>query len=166
MSGKDALFLALAEDYDMVILDLMLPEHSGEDVLDAMRSRGIATPVLALTAKDSIADKVHLLDLGADDYMTKPFSFSELSARIRAINRRARAACENVMRLGDLVIDPVQRRVNRAGEEVELTSREFSLLQFMAQNEGRVLTRRVIAEHVWDEQFESFSNVIDVHING
>ncbi len=163
--GEEGLFLALNEDYDAVVLDLMLPKRDGVEILREMRAKGKQTPVLALTARDAVSDKVRLLDEGVDDYMTKPFSFSELSARLRALFRRARASSANVIRIADLEIDPLSRAVTRDGRRIDLTAREFSLLLFMAQHEGRVLTRRIIAEHVWDEQFESFSNVIDVHVN-
>lgn len=163
--GEEGLFLALNEDYDAVVLDLMLPKRDGSEVLRELRSKGKHTPVLALTARDAIRDKVRLLDEGVDDYMTKPFSFSELSARLRALFRRSRASSDNMITIEDLEIDPISRSVTRAGHRIELTAKEFNLLFFMAQHEGRVLTRRIIAEHVWDEQFESFSNVIDVHVN-
>jgi DNA-binding response OmpR family regulator len=163
--GEEGRFCALNREYDLVILDLMLPGSDGEEILRQMRSKGKVTPVLALTAKDAVADKVRLLDAGADDYMTKPFSFSELSARLRALFRRSRAKTDNTIRIADVAIDPLTRKVSRAGEEIELTATEFNLLLLMAQNEGRVLTRSVIAEQIWDEQFESFSNVIDVHLN-
>lgn len=163
--GEEGLFLALSKDYDAVVLDLMLPKRDGGEVLREMRARGTETPVIALTARDAVSDKVRLLDDGVDDYMTKPFSLSELSARLRALSRRARSAAQNTVTVGDLEIDPVTRSVRRAGRPIELTAKEFSLLFFLAQHEGRVLTRRIIAEHVWDEQFQSFSNVIDVHLN-
>ncbi|MBN1422744.1 MAG: heavy metal response regulator transcription factor [Planctomycetes bacterium] len=163
-NGEDGLHLATHEDYDLVILDLMLPKLDGVTVLERVREAGIEVPIIVLTARDAVTEKVRVLDAGADDYLTKPFSFSELAARIRAALRRSRGAVQNEIRIADLAIDPVARKVERAGRAIELTPKEFGLLFLLAQNEGHVLTRTAIAEHVWDRNFESFSNIIDVHV--
>ncbi len=164
-NGIDGLHFAVDETYDLVVLDIMLPGYDGETILKKMRERGIRTPVIFLTAKDSISDRVKGLNIGADDYVVKPFSFSELLARIQACLRRVKGEGFSVLQVMDLTIDPVERKVVRGGCKIELTPVEFSILEYMMQNVGRVLTRTMISEHVWDTNFESFSNVVDVHIS-
>jgi len=163
--GEEGLFLAEVNDYDLIILDIMLPKKDGFEVLKTLRNKGVATPVIMLTARDEIESKVHGLDLGADDYMTKPFAFSELMARIRAIMRRKQEKADNRLQLGDLVIDAVTRTVTRGNKPVELTNKEYALLEYFIRNPGRVLSRTMIAEHVWDYQFDPMTNVIDVYVN-
>jgi DNA-binding response OmpR family regulator len=144
----------------------MLPKKDGTDVLEGLRREGVKTPVLILTARDSINDKVMALDLGADDYLTKPFSFLELCARIRALLRRGKVETETKLRLDDLELDLVSHQVTRGGDVIPLTSKEFSLLEFFMRNPNRILTRTIIAEHVWDYRFNNItSNVMDVLVN-
>jgi DNA-binding response OmpR family regulator len=163
--GAAALDLLLAPPaYDLVVLDVMLPKRDGLDVLRTMRARGSTTPVLVLTARDAVSDKVAGLDLGADDYLTKPFAFEELLARVRALLRRGTDQRAAVLRLADLTLDPVTRQAARAGRRIELTAREYSLLDYFLRHPGRVLTRPMIAEHVWGLDFDSESNLIDVYI--
>jgi DNA-binding response OmpR family regulator len=142
----------------------MLPRRDGLDVLKTLRARGVTTPVLILTARDAVADKVSGLDLGADDYLTKPFAFEELLARVRALLRRGTEQRASVLRLGDLTLDPVTREARRGPRRIELTAREYSLLDYFLRHPGRVLTRPMIAEHVWGLDFDSESNIIDVYI--
>ncbi|MEQ8170846.1 MAG: response regulator transcription factor [Candidatus Eremiobacterota bacterium] len=163
--GEEGLFLAEVNDYDLIILDIMLPKKDGFEVLKTLRNKGFITPVIMLTARDELESKVQGLDLGADDYMTKPFAFSELMARIRAIMRRKQEKADNRLQLGDLVIDAVTRTVTRGNKPVELTNKEYALLEYFIRNPGRVLSRTMIAEHVWDYQFDPMTNVIDVYVN-
>lgn len=149
-------------DYDLVLLDLKLPDGSGLDLLAEWRGEGFAAPILVLTAKDLLADKVKGLDAGADDYLTKPFSFEELLARIRALLRRRTAPPQDVIEIGNLQIDRTGHRVERAGNPVELTAKEFALLELLALHAGQVLSRGTIAEHVWDAAYDAQSNVIEV----
>jgi DNA-binding response OmpR family regulator len=163
--GAAALDLLLdSTPYDLVVLDVMLPKRDGLDVLKTLRARGVRTPVLILTARDAVADKVAGLDLGADDYLTKPFAFEELLARVRALLRRGTDQRAAVLRLGDLTLDPVTREARRGRRRIELTAREYSLLDYFLHQPGRVLTRPMIAEHVWGLDFDSESNIIDVYI--
>lgn len=163
--GAGALHLLLdSTPYDLVVLDVMLPKRDGLDVLKTLRARGVRTPVLILTARDAVADKVAGLDLGADDYLTKPFAFEELLARVRALLRRGTDQRAAVLRLGDLTLDPVTREARRGRRRIELTAREYSLLDYFLHQPGRVLTRPMIAEHVWGLDFDSESNIIDVYI--
>lgn len=163
--GAAALDLLLdSTPYDLVVLDVMLPKRDGLDVLKTLRARGVRTPVLILTARDAVADKVAGLDLGADDYLTKPFAFEELLARVRALLRRGTDQRAAVLRLGDLTLDPVTREARRGRRRIELTAREYSLLDYFLRQPGRVLTRPMIAEHVWGLDFDSESNIIDVYI--
>jgi DNA-binding response OmpR family regulator len=163
--GAVALELVLGSPaYDLVVLDVMLPKRDGLDVLKTLRARGVRTAVLILTARDAVADKVAGLDLGADDYLTKPFAFEELLARVRALLRRGTDQRASVLRLGDLALDPVTREARRGGRRIELTAREYSLLDYFLRQPGRVLTRPMIAEHVWGLDFDSESNIIDVYI--
>lgn len=163
--GEEALELALGgPPYDLIVLDLMLPRRDGFGVLRTLRGRGVATPVLVLTARDSVADKVAGLDLGADDYLTKPFAFEELLARVRALLRRGAERRLAPLRLADLALDPTTRTVTRGARRLELTTREHALLEYLLRNAGRVVTRPMIAEHVWGLDFDSESNVIDVYV--
>ncbi|MEE8205306.1 MAG: response regulator transcription factor [Nitrospinaceae bacterium] len=163
--GEEGFHLASMNQYDMIILDLMLPNMDGLEVLTRLRDKKINTPILLLTAKDAIEDKVTGLNKGADDYLTKPFAFSELLARVRSLLRRGQAETKTELMVGDLSLDLVSHKVNRKGEEIELTGKEYSLLEYFMRNEGKVLTRTMIAEHVWDYNFDTFTNVIDVYVN-
>jgi DNA-binding response OmpR family regulator len=163
--GAAALDLLVGEArYDLVVLDLMLPRRDGFAVLRALRERGSSTPVLILTARDSVADKVAGLDLGADDYLTKPFAFEEFLARVRALLRRGTERGLPRLLLDDLTLDPATRVITRAGKRIELTSREYALLEYFLRNTGRVLTRPMLAQHVWGLDFDPESNIIDVYV--
>ena len=150
--------------YDLVVLDVMLPRRDGLSVLKALRDKRVSTPVLLLTARDGVADKVAGLDLGADDYLTKPFAFDEFLARVRALLRRPAGQAAPALRLEDLTLDPATRGVSRGGRPITLTTREFALLEYFMRNIGRVLIRPMIAEHVWGVDFDRESNVIDVYV--
>lgn len=163
--GEEGLFLASESQFDLIILDLMLPKLDGLEVLSKLREKKVATAILLLTAKDSVADKVTGLNKGADDYLTKPFAFSELLARVRSLLRRGSADAKTLLQVGDLTLDLVTHKVKRDDVEMELTGKEYSLLEYFMRNEGKVLTRTMIAEHVWDYNFDTFTNVIDVYIN-
>jgi heavy metal response regulator len=163
--GESALRQATQAEYDLLILDIMLPRRDGLEVLRELRRRASRVPVLLLTARDTVADKVAGLDSGADDYITKPFAFEELLARVRALLRRGAAGPATVLAVADLRLDPVTRRVTRAGRTLELTAKEFALLEFLMRRRGQVLSRSVIAQHVWGVDFDTFSNVIDVYVN-
>jgi DNA-binding response OmpR family regulator len=163
--GAAALDLLLGEPaYDLAILDLMLPKRDGFDVLRTLRRRHVQTPVLILTARDAVPDKVAGLDLGADDYLTKPFAFEELLARVRALLRRREGQRAPVLALADLALDPATRTVTRGGRRITLTAREHALLEYFLRNVGRVLTRPMIAQHVWGLDFDPESNIIDVYV--
>jgi DNA-binding response OmpR family regulator len=162
--GEDGLVMATLASYDVIILDVMLPKLNGFATVRALRERRTHTPVLMLTARDSVDDRVSGLDSGADDYLTKPFSFRELVARVRALLRREDASKDPVLRVADLEVDTVSREVRRGGRSIELTSKEFAILEYFLRNPDRVLTRKQIAEHVWDDNFVSISNVIDVYV--
>ena len=162
--GEDALYRASINDYDLVILDLMLPRKSGFEVCREMRSSGSFVPVLMLTARDSVPDRVAGLDTGADDYLSKPFDFHELLARVRALLRRGPMLQAQTLKVADLTVDTRARRVRRAGRAVELTSKEYALLEYLARHSDAVVQRAQIAEHVWDENFDVFSNLIEVYI--
>jgi two-component system OmpR family response regulator len=157
--------LARNEAYDVILLDLMLPQKSGLSVLRTLRDEGQHTPVICLTAKDTVHDRVSGLDAGADDYLVKPFSVAELLARIRAIMRRGAPAANANLRIADLKINPVARIVERAGRRIDLSPKEYSLLEYLARNEGHILTRAMILQHVWDCRYDPQTNVVDVHIN-
>jgi two-component system copper resistance phosphate regulon response regulator CusR len=163
-TGDDGLHLARTLPYDLVILDVMLPGLDGWAVLSALRQEGRETPVLFLTARDGVADRVKGLELGADDYLVKPFAFAELLARVRSILRRSPARQTELLRVGDLEIDVVRHRATRAGQRLELTPKEFALLSLLARRAGEVLSRTLIAEQVWDVNFDSDTNVVDVHV--
>jgi len=163
--GAEALDTVLGGPaYDLIVLDLMLPKRDGFGVLKSLRDRGVTTPVLVLTARDSVGDKVTGFDLGADDYLTKPFAFEELLARVRALLRRGADRRLTTLRLADLALDPATRTVVRGTRRLELSAREYALLEYFLRNVGRVLTRPMIAEHVWGIDFDSESNVIDVYV--
>ena len=163
--GETGLLMGLDRLHDVIVLDVMLPQKPGFQVLRELRQANVATPVLLLTARDAVEDKVQGLDAGADDYLTKPFAFAELLARVRAMLRRGKAAQTSVLQVADLSLDPAARTVRRAGETIPLTNREFALLEYFLRNPGRVLTRTMIAEHVWDYSFDAGTNVIDVYVN-
>ena len=163
--GEEGLHLGEQNPYDLIILDLMLPKINGLDILSRLRAKKIETPILLLTAKDSVEDKVEGLNQGADDYLTKPFAFSELLARIRVLLRRGKAETKTTLKIADLTLDLVSHKVNRGNEEIELTGKEYSLLEYFMRNQEKVLTRTMIAEHVWDYNFDTFTNVIDVYVN-
>lgn len=163
--GEAGLSMGLDRLHDVIILDVMLPRKPGFQVVRELRQAKVATPVLLLTARDTVEDKVQGLDAGADDYLTKPFAFAELLARVRALLRRRADARAPILRVADLVLDPATRTVKRGDEPVTLTNREFALLEYFLRNPGRVLTRTMIAEHVWDYSFDSSTNVIDVYVN-
>ena len=162
--GDDGLFAARSAGYDLIILDVMLPERDGWSVLTELRGTGHETPVLYLTARDAIQDRVKGLELGADDYLVKPFAFSELLARIRNILRRSPSRHPDVLQVADLEIDFIRHKANRAGQRLDLTPKEFALLSLLARRQGEVLTRTLIAEQVWDMNFDSDTNVVDVHV--
>ncbi len=162
--GAIALDLTTKFSYDLMILDLMLPQMSGSELLQRVRQRGSSTPVLVLTAKHSTADKVRHFEAGADDYLTKPFAFAELLVRSKALLRRGPAARESVLRLADLEIDRLSQQVRRAGKRIELTSKEYALLEFLMANSGRILSRTMIIEHVWDQSFQRLTNIVDVYV--
>ena len=163
--GEDGLALAVANQYDLIILDIMLPEKDGIQVLRELRTSSISTPILMLTARDSVEDKVQGLDGGADDYLTKPFAFAELLARVRAILRRGKPDLPVQLTAADLILDPVTRKVQRSGKEIELTSKEYALLEYFLKNKGQVLTRSLISEHVWGYQFDTGTNIVSVYVN-
>ena len=163
-NGRDGLELAMKREYDLIILDVMLPGIDGWEVLKRLRERGNETPVLLLTVLNDVEDRVRGLQLGADDYLSKPFSFSELLARIHTILRRGPVRTPEVLRIGDLEIDFPAHRVMRAGKRIDLTPKEFALLSLLARRNGEVLSRTRIAERIWDIDFESETNVVDVHM--
>ena len=160
--GVDGLHLALTGDYDLVVLDVMLPRLDGWQVLREIRAKGRHTPVLFLTARDQVEDRVKGLEFGADDYLVKPFAFSELLARVRALLRRGKASEPELLQIADLELDLLRRRVTRGGRRVELTAQEFALLELLLRRQGEVLPRSLIASQVWDMNFDSDTNVIEV----
>jgi DNA-binding response OmpR family regulator len=162
--GRRGLDLVTSYHYDLVILDLMLPEIDGTEVLRRIRSMNPSVPVLVLTARDALTDKISHLEAGADDYITKPFAFAELVARTKALLRRGPVNRSNVVRIADLEVDRLTQQVKRAGKRIELTSKEYALLEYLILNMGRVLSRNMILEHVWDQSFDGFSNIVDVYV--
>ncbi len=162
--GAEGLSLIEMNVYDAVILDLMLPKRNGIEVMQEIRSRKLNVPVIMLTARDTLADKVMGLDAGADDYLTKPFAFQELLARLRSLLRRGKAEI-TMLKAGDLTLDPATRRVKRGEVELSLTAKEFSLLEYMMRNVNKPLSRTTLSEHVWDINFDRMTNVVDVYIN-
>ena len=163
--GKTGLQMAMAQLHDLIVLDIHLPGLDGLSVLRELRAGRVSTPVLLLTVRANIEDKVLGLDSGADDYLTKPFAFQELVARIRALLRRQTEAELPVLRFADLILDPARRVVLRGGKKIDLTAKEYALLDYFIRNPGRVLTRTMIVEHVWDYNFDSMTNIIDVYVN-
>ncbi len=163
--GKQGLDLGETAVYDLIVLDLMLPGLPGLEVLKALRRRKITSPVLILTARTQVDQKVRGLDAGADDYLTKPFAIEELLARTRALLRRGIGEASGVLQVDDLILNPATREVTRGGQRIELTVKEYALLEYFMRNAGRVLTRPMIAEHVWNLDFDTFTNVIDVYVN-
>ncbi len=164
--GSEALYWVSIAEYDAIILDIMLPDTDGLAVCTAFRKRGIATPVLMVTARDAIDDRVAGLDSGADDYLVKPFAFAELLARLRALLRREPVFRGTVLQVGDLTLDTVTHTVRRGDQPIILTTKEYSLLEFLMRHPNQTLTRTAIAEHVWNYDFDNVSNLIDVHIFG
>ena len=163
--GEEGLTLAQINEYDLILLDIMLPRLDGMEVLRQIRRNGSNVPILMLTAKDSVEDIVSGLDGGSDDYLTKPFSFDELVARVRALLRRKAKEKTDILTVGDLSLSTSTHRVKRGGREIELTAKEYALLEYFMRNPNRVLTRMLITEHVWDYHFDPSTNVIDVYVN-
>jgi DNA-binding response OmpR family regulator len=165
VNGEDALYMAGVNSYDAVILDLMIPPPDGLEVCRTLRSGGSKVPILMLTARDSVDEKITGLDAGADDYLPKPFEFGELLARLRALLRRGGATISAVLEVGKLLIDTRSHRVSVDGHLLNLTTKEYSVLEYLARNRGTVMTREQISEHVWSHDFDPFSNLIDAYIN-
>lgn len=163
--GADGLAMAEAGGYDLIILDVMLPGLSGIEVLTALRRKNIGTPVLILTAQSQVEHRVRGLDAGADDYLTKPFAIEELLARARVLLRRGSGAVAGILQIDDLMLNPATHEVTRSGQRIELTAKEYALLEYLMRNVGRVLTRPMIAQHVWNQDFDTYTNVIDVYVN-
>ncbi len=162
--GEEAIYLVQLNSYDVVILDIMLPGKDGFTVCRELREKSVLTPILMLTAKDSLQDKIVGLSEGADDYLTKPFSFEELLARIRALLRRNQDYKAGVLKEGDLEMDPLRRIVSRGGRIIDLSGKEYALLEYLLRNKGRVMSQSMIIEHVWDMDYEGASNTVNVHI--
>ncbi|ARU31108.1 DNA-binding response regulator [Sulfuriferula sp. AH1] len=164
VTGTDGQYLALTESFDLIILDVMLPGINGWEVLRALRTAGRSMPVLFLTARDQVDDRVKGLELGADDYLVKPFAFSELLARVRTLLRRGKAVEPDILEIADLEVNLVRRRASRSGQRIDLTAKEFVLLTLFLQRQGEVLSRTLIASQVWDMNFDSDTNVVEVAI--
>jgi two-component system OmpR family response regulator len=163
--GIQGLDYAVAGVYDLLILDRMLPGLDGLDLLRRLRERGVATPAIFLSARGNVGDRVEGLDAGADDYLVKPFSFAELLARIRVVLRRGAEVVPTILQVADLRLDPVARSVERAGRRIDLSAKQFALLEYLLRHAGQVVSRTMILEHVWDFEFDALTNVVDVHIN-
>ena len=163
-NGEEGLAYASASEYDAMVLDIMLPGKDGLTLLRELRNLGIATPVLMLTARDALEDRIRGLDVGADDYLVKPFAFAELLARLRALLRRPPLQSDTTLRVGDLELDVARREVNRSGQPVDLSPREFSLLEYLMRHPNQVLTRTQIAGHIWNFDYFGGSNVVDVYV--
>jgi two-component system copper resistance phosphate regulon response regulator CusR len=162
--GESAVYQASVNDYDLVILDVMLPLKDGFEVCRELRAEGLTIPILMLTARDAAPDRIEGLDTGADDYLTKPFDFHELLARLRALMRRGHSLRPETVEVADLSVDMRARRVTRGGRQIELTAKEYALLEYLARRAGEVVNRAEIAEHVWEENFDPFSNLIEVYV--
>jgi two-component system copper resistance phosphate regulon response regulator CusR len=162
--GRTGLQLAQINPYDLLIVDLMLPELSGTELIRELRKKNTAVPIVVLTARDAVADKVANFECGADDYLTKPFAFAELLVRVKALLRRGMVNRANVLRISDLEIDRIAHRVRRRDTSIKLTSKEYALLEYLLVNAGRVLSRTMIIEHVWDQSFEGLTNIVDVYV--
>jgi len=165
VDGEEGHFMLSSNEYDAIILDLMLPKTDGLTLCRALRKEGNQTPIIMLTAKDSIKDKVKGLDSGADDYLPKPFAFEELLARVRVLLRKKDSRVQTQLKVEDLVLDLLTHKVTRGDREIELTVKEYALLEYLMRNAGNIVTRTMISEHVWDINFDTFTNVIDVYIN-
>ena len=162
--GGAGLELATTYRYDLVILDLMLPKLGGTELLLELRRKDASVPVLVLTARDAVADKVRNFEAGADDYLTKPFAFAELLVRVKALLRRGAVERSSVLRVGDLELDRTSQQVRRLGRRIELTGKEYALLEYLMAHAGRVLSRTMIIEHVWDQSFDGATNIVDVYV--
>jgi|SRR5579863_4117655 DNA-binding response OmpR family regulator len=162
--GRTGLEFSLSYQYDLILLDLLLPQMSGRDVLRAIRRKNPNVPVLILTARDSVQDKVQIFEAGADDYLTKPFAFAELLVRVKALLRRGPVNRSSSIHIADLELDRLSQQVKRDGRRIELTSKEYALLEYLMSNAGRVLSRTMIIEHVWDQSFDGITNIVDVYV--
>ena len=165
LSGDEGEYLAAINEYDLIVLDWLLPGKEGIQVCRDLRTRGLSTPILMLTAKDALGDRVAGLNTGADDYLTKPFAFSELLARIRALLRRAASVRPPLLRVADLSLDPMSHRVMRGGVAVNLTAKEFAILEFLMRHAGDVVSRTRLGEHVWEAEHDTLTNLVDVHVS-
>lgn len=163
--GEEALFLAEINPYDIIILDIMLPKKNGFAVCRELRAKNVITPIMMLTARSQVEDRVRGLQEGADDYLSKPFAFEELLARIQALLRRSHEYKAKILKIGELELDPVSRKVTRAGKNIMLTGKEYALLEYLMRNKGRIVTQTMIIEHVWDMNYEGMSNIVNVYIN-
>jgi DNA-binding response OmpR family regulator len=163
--GEHAEYLAMTNDYDLIVLDILLPKKKGWEVCESLRKAGLNIPILMLSALSEVSDKIKGLDKGADDYLAKPFVIAELVARVKALLRRSHQISQSFVRIHDLELDISARKVRRAGRDIQLTNKEFSLLEYLIMNKNKVITRTMISEHVWDIHFDAGSNVIDVIIN-
>lgn len=163
--GEEAVFLSEINPYDVIILDIMLPKKNGFAVCREIRKNGVLTPVIMLTARSQVQDRVRGLQEGADDYLSKPFAFEELLARVQALLRRSHDYKSKTLKVGDLELDLVSRKVTREGKSISLTGREYALLEYLMRNKGRIVTQTMIIEHVWDMNYEGMSNIVNVYIN-
>ncbi len=163
-NGEEGQFMAESEPYDVVILDLMLPDMDGLKICQALRQKNLKTPILILTAKASVEERVEGLNAGADDYLVKPFAFSELEARLKALIRRSQSEGKTVLKLKQLTLDPQKHEVTLNNKKIELTPKEFSILEMLLRHQGQAITRSMLTEHVWDYNFESLSNIVDVFV--
>lgn len=164
-TGDEGEYLATTNNYDLIVLDWLLPGKEGIQICRELRAHGLGTPILMLTAKDALQDRVKGLDAGADDYLIKPFAFAELLARIRALVRRGAGSGPAVLRVADLVVDPVSHRVTRGGAPIRLTTKEYAIIEFLARRAGEVVTRTTLGEHIWESEFDNLTNLVDVHIS-